>query len=251
MKKTILALLMAIGIINANELPVLKAGQTISSDQLNEIHMLLQKSIPEIKASDLVDSYVCTNYTRSTYGSSTLSPDGLYYYEEFDVTFNDDGDGTFSWTGHSRLISPNEIGAYGTYSYEVAMNKFFTLTSHFNIEQDGANYRFYGDVGTTVNNFKCINTKLLSSSATDLTATATNDSVTLTWMDNSTDETGFKILRKDSLTGAYSVIDTVGQDVTTYTDNTLVNGTYWYRVQVSNINGDSLASNVTKVVVAN
>ena len=43
MKKTILALLIAISSIQANELPVLKAGQTISADQINEIFSVLQK----------------------------------------------------------------------------------------------------------------------------------------------------------------------------------------------------------------
>lgn len=258
MKKIILATLITISTIGANTLPVLEAGQTISADQLNEMHMALQKSTPEIKSSDLVGSYICRRYavTGQSGGDSTIGPDGLYTYKDYDVTFSSDGDGTFSSTRDRQMLVPAlSYAILETVRYEVVMNIMFIVNNpdtesveRYTIVEDGNKYRFDGDGSI---NFECTNTKLLSSIATDLTATITNDSVTLTWVDNSTDETGFKILRKDSLTGTYSVIDTVGQDVTTYTDNTLVNGTYWYRVQVSNINGDSLASNVTKVVVAN
>ena len=67
MKKTIMALLIGISSINASEIPVLKAGQTVSADQLNEIFALLNTSNPEVKAADLVGgSYVCTNYRLSS-----------------------------------------------------------------------------------------------------------------------------------------------------------------------------------------
>lgn len=257
MKKTILALLIPISIIHANDIPVLKAGQNISADQLNEIFTVLQKSTPEIKGSNLIGSYVCTHYTNVAFTNYTISPDGFYRYYSYDAVFNDDGDGTFSWSRDHALLAPGSQTGYVTDPYEVSMNKFYTSNDNgglpqYTIVQDGDNYRFYKS-RDTVNppDFQCINKKLLSPIATDLLSTALNDSVTLTWTDNSTDEIGFKVLRKDSLTGAYSVIDTVAQDVTSYTDDALADGTYWYRVQVTNSNGDSLGSNVTKVVVSN
>ena len=73
--------------------------------------------------------------------------------------------------------------------------------------------------------------------------------VSLTWTDSSTDETGFKVLRKDSLTGSYSTITTTSADATSYSDTVTAAGSYWYRVSATNINGDSVASKMVKVDV--
>jgi len=68
--------------------------------------------------------------------------------------------------------------------------------------------------------------------------------VTLTWTDNSFDETGFKIERNDNGAG-FVQIATVGANVITYVDTTLVGGTeYSYRVRATNIAGDSGYTNV-------
>jgi len=67
----------------------------------------------------------------------------------------------------------------------------------------------------------------------------------LTWNDNSTDESGFKIERaSDGVT--FSEIATVGANVTTYTDTNLSGGTtYSYRVRAYNSSSTSSYSNVT------
>jgi|GEM_PF-661388 len=66
----------------------------------------------------------------------------------------------------------------------------------------------------------------------DLIADAVSSSqVSLTWQDNSNDETGFKIERKTA-SGSYSQIATVAAGVTSYTNNWLRSGTdYCYRVR--------------------
>ena len=51
-----------------------------------------------------------------------------------------------------------------------------------------------------------------------ITSLLTNK-VTLSWTDNSGDETGFKIQRKTGVTGTYATIATTGANVTSYTDN--------------------------------
>ena len=43
--------------------------------------------------------------------------------------------------------------------------------------------------------------------------------VSLSWADNSNNETGFKIQRKTGVTGTYTTIGTEAANVTTYTDN--------------------------------
>ena len=77
----------------------------------------------------------------------------------------------------------------------------------------------------------------------------TNHAVTLTWNDNSNDETGFKILRKSSIKGGFNVITTTGADAITYGDTVPEAGRYWYRVKATNANGDSIGTKVVKVIV--
>ena len=68
--------------------------------------------------------------------------------------------------------------------------------------------------------------------------------VTLSWSDNSNNETGFKIQRKTGVTGTYATIATPGANVTTYADGTVTDGTvYFYRVSATNATGDSAFSN--------
>lgn len=71
------------------------------------------------------------------------------------------------------------------------------------------------------------------------------DQIDLNWVDNSANETSFKIERgPDGIN--FSQIDTVGADVTAYSDTTVAESTtYWYRVRASNSAGDSGYSNVT------
>ena len=81
---------------------------------------------------------------------------------------------------------------------------------------------------------------------------ATSDSgyrVSLTWTDNSTDETGFKVLRKDILKGSYSTVTTTSADVISYIDTVTAAGLYWYRVSATNSIGDSTPSKVITVDV--
>ena len=68
--------------------------------------------------------------------------------------------------------------------------------------------------------------------------------ITVTWTDNSSNETGFKIERSSDGV-VYSEIATVGADVTQYIDAGLPNSTqYFYRVRATNASGDSNFSNV-------
>jgi transcriptional regulator CtsR len=78
----------------------------------------------------------------------------------------------------------------------------------------------------------------------DLTATPISSSqINLTWQDNSSDESGFKIERKTG-SGSYSQIATVGADVTSYSNTFLsANTTYYYRVRAYSAAGNSNYSN--------
>jgi uncharacterized protein (TIGR02145 family) len=64
--------------------------------------------------------------------------------------------------------------------------------------------------------------------------------INLSWTDNSTNETGFKIERKTG-TGVYAVVGVTATDVTTFSDTGLTPGTtYTFRVYSNNALGNSL-----------
>jgi titin len=80
----------------------------------------------------------------------------------------------------------------------------------------------------------------------NLSAVAVSSSqINLTWTDNSSDETQFEISR--STNGrSFSVVATVGANVTTFASTGLTRNTkYYFRVRASNANGFSAYSNVT------
>ena len=81
------------------------------------------------------------------------------------------------------------------------------------------------------------------SAPTGLTATAASSSrINLSWTDNSGDETGFRIERKQG-SGSFSQVGTVGADVTTYASTGLSASTaYTYRVRAYNGVGNSAYS---------
>ncbi|MBN1674129.1 MAG: fibronectin type III domain-containing protein [Kiritimatiellae bacterium] len=76
----------------------------------------------------------------------------------------------------------------------------------------------------------------------------TADEVRLAWRDNSTDETGFKIDRRQSGTDAWVRIATTTANVTAYTDSGLSAETkFYYMVKAYNAAGNSPYSNVADV----
>jgi fibronectin type 3 domain-containing protein len=79
----------------------------------------------------------------------------------------------------------------------------------------------------------------------NLSATAISPSqINLSWTDNSSDETGFKIERKTGAGGTWSQVTTVGANVTSYPDTGLSSATtYYYRVRSYGPGGDSAYSN--------
>jgi fibronectin type 3 domain-containing protein len=71
--------------------------------------------------------------------------------------------------------------------------------------------------------------------------------VTISWTDNSNNETGFRIERRLG-SGSYAVLTTVATNITSFVDNTVSGGsTYTYRVRATGTGGDSAYSNEASV----
>jgi hypothetical protein len=89
----------------------------------------------------------------------------------------------------------------------------------------------------------------LPAAPSNLSVTAISGTeIDLSWTDNATDETGFKIERSKRVNTDYAQVATVGANVTSYSDTGLKkNTTYFYRVRATNANGDSAYSNEDSV----
>jgi len=87
--------------------------------------------------------------------------------------------------------------------------------------------------------------RLFPEAPTDLEATVKGESkISLSWKDQSDNETGFKIKRKAGVRGTYETIDTVGSNVTSYEDTKVTaNTVYYYTVWAYNGTGGSAFSN--------
>lgn len=69
----------------------------------------------------------------------------------------------------------------------------------------------------------------------------------LTWQDNASDETGYRVERKSGATGSFMVLANLPAGTTSHTDPGAFtnNTTYYYRVTATGAGGDSLPSNET------
>ena len=86
-------------------------------------------------------------------------------------------------------------------------------------------------------------------SGLDATGDSPNRSISLSWTDNSSNETGFTIQRQVDGGTWDNNYDTVGADITTYDDLNLDPGNYNYRIIAYNLYGDSLPSNEADAVI--
>ncbi len=99
----------------------------------------------------------------------------------------------------------------------------------------------------TVASFRTAQATTAPNAPTGLSASAqSSSSIKLSWTDNATDESGFKLER--SLDGqSFSQIATLGENATGFTDTGLnASTTYYYRVRAYNGAGDSAYSNVAQ-----
>ncbi len=97
---------------------------------------------------------------------------------------------------------------------------------------------------STGGRINALNALLIPDQPDSLTAsTNPNGTITLSWADNSVDESGFIIERKTGA-GAYARIGTAGTNIRTYTDAAeLAAATYVYQVAAYNAGGNSSYSN--------
>ena len=260
------------------------AGDTISADMMNEIFDYIKNSNKMISASDLIGTWSCLLYT--TTGECTTANSQLAEDKKWD---NGTGDALYVYNSNTlEMIADNVSGGTtpdGTYSYTTPLPNMFRCAdaqhgglgkwivknnSLFMTFSAGGNA---GDPAVEAQTMvvklkKVTKTKILMeynptkpvfaecdklyippNTPRNFTASVSGKMVSLAWTDNSTNETGFKVLRKDTLTGSFSTVITTAADATSYSDTVTAAGTYKYRVSATNSIGDSTRSKVIPVVV--
>ena len=250
------------------------AGDTISADMMNEIFDYIKNANKMISASELIGTWSCLRYTMSdecktpALGTWTVGTDSLYRYNSGTLVMIDDGDGTYSYT--TPVPNIFNCADYGSDSagfgdWIVKNNVLYVVYSNGGV----------AGVATDDNNVKIVrlkkvsNTKLLMEydsnpvfaecdrqnlppiAPTLDNVTSSGKTVTLTWTDNSNDETGFNVWRRDSTNGSWDNVTTsaTSADATSATDTVTEAKIYSYRVSAINSYGESTRSKLIRVEV--
>lgn len=170
------------------------------------------------------------------------------------VTFVSESSLKCSWTDVSdnetsfvvELSVPPSINQYVVVSTLPAGTKEYTVTGL----TANAQYQFrvkavnaYGASSYVYSG--TIYTSALPEAPTALAAQAlSTSSIKLTWTDNSTNETGFKIFRSQSNNTSYALLTVVPAGTNTFTDQFLIaDVTYYYKIQAINNGGESAFDN--------
>lgn len=152
-----------------------------------------------------------------------------------------------SWTDNSTDETGSKIerktGSGGNYSQIATVNANVTSYSDTSLSEATTYYyrvRAYNTSGDSSYASEA-STLTLPAAPNSLSASTISVSqVNISWTDNSSGETGFKIERKTGSGGTYSQITTVSADVTSYSNTSLSSSTtYYYRVRAYHTQGNS------------
>jgi fibronectin type 3 domain-containing protein len=159
-----------------------------------------------------------------------------------------------AWTDNSTNETgfrvERKTGAAGTWSQIASLGVNVRTFSNTGLAAGTTYYyrvRAYNASGNSgySNEVMAATPSLLPTAPSGLTATTNSATqITLAWVDNSTNETGFLVDRKTGASGAWSQIASLGANVRTFSNTGLAaSTTYYYRVRATNGNGNSAYSN--------
>jgi hypothetical protein len=247
------------------------SGDTISADMMNELFENIKLSKTVILSSDLVGTWSCkvsVSYSNTHDPGWTDDSDNLSSKLISELTFSADGDGTYSYQSSApNPFYATDARAIGSgYNYIVSSNSFYfkyprygsgqsegDQKANYHLSKISKNSYIFLKLVTASNynpdSLICDKQNIPPTTPAIFTASVSDKTVSLAWADNSTDETGFKVLRRDSCDGSFSTVTTTSADATFYSDTVTDAKSYWYRVSATNSNGDSTGSKVVKVDV--
>jgi hypothetical protein len=247
-----------------------KEGDVISAGVMNSLLGRLNDSqLGYSSPIELVGTWSCTLYTTPNPGPNQTCVSGFSVVGEGGIILSGSQDITFACSGGSCSWTASRFypGSCDTY-YASWLTMPFDLTGNMIVSKrdtgggsfvyDVSRYQkrspteFVWDISSTgpsTNTSVCKKISTPPPPIDLLTATVTNKNVALNWVDQSTNETGFKVQRKTETT-AWATIATIAANSTSYADNNLDDDTYFYRVFSYNTYGDSISSSEVKAVVA-
>lgn len=157
---------------------------------------------------------------------------------------------TDNTTQESGFKIERKIGAGGTWSQITTVGANVTSYNNTGLSQNTSYYyrvrAYYSSTNSAYSNEANATTPYATPAAPSvLTATALSSSlISLSWTDNSDNETGFKIERKIGAGGSWAQIITPPANSNSTTNVGLTQNTaYYYRIRATNVNVDSPYSN--------
>lgn len=249
-------------------------GDVISADVFNELFEYIDNSMSSITEESILGTWNCDGYSshfnctnENTVPGWELDSTGfICLLTGSSFAFSNNGNGTytmktsapnpFSYYLESPVTSPYIIIGGDTlvfhYDTSVTDTPSYGVNMYSIKKKSGTRLAFTALMagGQSPKLILCDKQQLPPSEPLNLSATTVDNGVSLNWVDNSSDENGFKIFRKDHLTNEYVEIAAVDVDKTSYNEDLKSAGDYWYRVKATNEHGDSLGSNVIKVTVS-
>ena len=236
-----------------------ESGDLVSADTFNQIFDTIEKINRTVIDTDLVGVWSCNAMTsRDTSGWTSK---GLFYIlENAQVNLTASSSATslespYSISTSSPSPFKRTLASAFSGTYVLYNNKLFTKQA----EESEARIWDVNIISptrfeltfleTSAQSFPtqyasfitCDSAEAVPASPTSPTATNNKTSITLSWTDASSDETGFKVYRKLSSETEAKVIAT--QTAATYSDTDLTEGqTAYYQVVSYNDNGESVKS---------
>lgn len=246
------------------------AGDTISADMMNEIFDYIKNSNKMISASELIGTWSCEFYTQTSGCGllTTLGPDSLYRSDNTTLVMARLDNGTYTYTstipnlfncadsadngtGLGHWVVRNNVLFIDVYKWGIKGDPSVEAQLGFAKLKKVGNSKLLIEMEQAKTVFaECDKQNLPPIAPTLDNVTSSGTTVTLTWTDNSNDETGFNVWRKDSNEGSW---DNVTSSVTivdaTASDTVTEAKIYWYRVSANNSYGESIRSKVISVKV--
>lgn len=239
-----------------------KQGDTISADTFNQIFNTIERLNRRVVDTDLVGTWTCDAMTtRETGFGGWIDKGSFYLLTGSQVNFTSSGSSSSSDVPYSvSTSSPSPFrkqstGFNGT--YQLYKNLLFVKTSEEPNQygQPDQFARIYTIDFVSPTRFELVfeetsatsfpaqySSFITCDSAVPTPSTPTNpelsqdsSGVTVSWLDNSEDEEGFKVYRRRFSEATAVIQGTVGADTTTYLDASVIEGMkYLYNVSAFN-----------------
>lgn len=225
-----------------------KEGDIISASVINEILSRINTVQRGFESTDeLNGTWTCKVYGTSMGDENMCTADGsMLKYKLATLTFNGTAK-TYNWQNLMPFNSCSGSNTSG--SYEVRGGMLLTRAGIYDIKmRSPSEFTWRGEAGEP-GLAHCTKNEMPPAPVNQLVAAVSDKAVTLTWVDQSNDESGFKVQRKVLGSTDYVTVGVANANTATYADIVQNAGTYQYRVLSTNSYGDSISSSVIEVSV--